>query len=88
MSFVIVGFAFHLLPSFGPEPRLIRRDGNVWTENDLTVTFEDLNGKTRLTMTALFPTPEARNHVVEKYGAIEGGKQTLGRLADYLSHKT
>ncbi len=35
-------------------------------------------------MHAVFPTAEARNHVVEKYHAIEGGKQTLGRLAEYL----
>lgn len=50
----------------------------------VTVTFEDLSGKTRLTMTAVFPTAEARDQVVEKYGAIEGAKQTLERLANYL----
>jgi uncharacterized protein YndB with AHSA1/START domain len=50
----------------------------------VTVTFEDFGGKTRLTMTAVFPTAEARDHVVEKYGAIEGAQQTLGRLANYL----
>jgi hypothetical protein len=36
-------------------------------------------------MTALFPTAAERNRTVEKFGAIEGMKQTLGRLADYLA---
>ncbi len=50
----------------------------------VTVTFEDVGGKTRLTMSALFPTVDARNNVVEKFGAIEGAQQTLERLAAYL----
>ncbi|MDB5296917.1 MAG: hypothetical protein JWO31_2900 [Phycisphaerales bacterium] len=50
-----------------------------------TVTFEDAGGgRTRLTMRALFVTAEAKAYVVEKHGAIEGGKQTLARLAEYL----
>jgi uncharacterized protein YndB with AHSA1/START domain len=52
---------------------------------EVTVTFEDLGGKTRLTMRALFPTAAARNEVVAKYGAIEGAQQTLARLAAYLA---
>lgn len=52
---------------------------------DVTVTFEDLGGKTRLTMHAVFPTAAERNRVAEKYGAIEGAQQTLGRLALYLT---
>ena len=35
-------------------------------------------------MRALFPSAAALEHVAEKYNAIEGGKQTLGRLAAYL----
>ena len=50
-----------------------------------TVTFEDLDGKTKLTMRMEFPSAEERNRVAEKYGAIEGAKQTLGRLADHLA---
>jgi uncharacterized protein YndB with AHSA1/START domain len=49
-----------------------------------TVTFVERGGKTALTMTAVFPSAAARELVVEKYGAIEGGKQTLARLAEYL----
>jgi uncharacterized protein YndB with AHSA1/START domain len=49
-----------------------------------TVTFEDLGGKTRVTMRGVFPSAAERDRVAEKYGAVEGAKQTLGRLADYL----
>jgi len=49
-----------------------------------TVIFEDLGSRTRLTLRTVFPTKEARDKNVEENGAIEGGKQTLGRLADYL----
>jgi len=47
-----------------------------------TVTFEELPGdRTRLTMRAVFATAAARDHVAREYGAVEGGKQTLARLA-------
>jgi uncharacterized protein YndB with AHSA1/START domain len=51
---------------------------------DVTVTFEEQDGKTTLTMRSIFPTAAARDHVVEKYGAIEGGNQTLDRLVGYV----
>ncbi len=50
-----------------------------------TVTFEDLGGKTRLTMRALFPSAAARDRVIREYGADEGAVQTMSRLADYLA---
>ena len=49
-----------------------------------TVTFENENGKTRLTMRTVFATAEERDHVVKEYHAIEGGNQTLARLAEFL----
>lgn len=49
-----------------------------------TVTFEDVGGKTRLTMRALFPSKEERDRVIREHGAEEGGHQTVGRLAAYL----
>jgi uncharacterized protein YndB with AHSA1/START domain len=49
-----------------------------------TVTFEETNGKTTVTMRAVFSTKEVRDRVVEKHNAIEGGKQTMARLAEYL----
>ena len=50
-----------------------------------TVTFEEQGGKTKLTMRMVFSSPEELEHVVKVYGAIEGGKQTLERLEEYLA---
>jgi uncharacterized protein YndB with AHSA1/START domain len=49
------------------------------------VTFEAEGNKTRLTMRQVFSTAKERNHVVEKYGAIEGGRQTFDKLEEELS---
>lgn len=51
----------------------------------VTVTFETRGSRTQLTMRLVFPTPEARDFVVREYGAIEGGKQTLNHLEQYLA---
>ena len=53
-----------------------------------TVTFEELNRKTRLTMRALFPSAAERDRVVREYGADKGAIQTLSRLAEYLAKWT
>lgn len=50
-----------------------------------TVTFEDQNGKTNVTMRSVFVTVESRNKVVKEFGAIEGGVQHLGRLEEFLT---
>jgi uncharacterized protein YndB with AHSA1/START domain len=50
----------------------------------VTVTFEDQDGKTALTMRAVFPSAAERNRVAKDYGAIKGAKQTLARLAAHL----
>lgn len=50
-----------------------------------TWTFEVVeNGKTRVTIRMVFPSSVARDRVVREFGAIEGGKQTLERLGEYL----
>jgi uncharacterized protein YndB with AHSA1/START domain len=49
-----------------------------------TVTFENVGGKTRLTMRALFPSAAERDRVAREYGAVEGAKQHLERLAMHL----
>jgi len=51
---------------------------------EVIVTFAQEGRRTRVTMQMLFPTAAARANQVEKYGAIEGGNQTLGRLAEYV----
>lgn len=48
------------------------------------VTFKDLGDKTLLSMRMVFPEKEARDDAA-KFGAIEGGEQTLDHLAKYLS---
>ncbi len=55
---------------------------------DTTITFEDVGGKTLLTMKSVFPTAEALEIVVREHGAIEGGKQHLERLAQFLASMT
>jgi uncharacterized protein YndB with AHSA1/START domain len=52
--------------------------------HETTVTFAKEGAKTRLTMRLLFPSAAVREHVVKKYGAVEGASQTLGKLAEYL----
>lgn len=51
----------------------------------VTVTFEAVGRKTKLTMRMVFNTAEERNKVVKEYGAIEGNKQTLDKLEAYLA---
>jgi len=52
---------------------------------EATWTFEALNRhQTRVTMRGVFASAEDRERVVREYGAIEGGKQTLERLAEHL----
>jgi uncharacterized protein YndB with AHSA1/START domain len=50
-----------------------------------TVTFADVAGKTRITLRMVFDTPAERDRVEREFGAVEGGKQTLARLADHLA---
>jgi uncharacterized protein YndB with AHSA1/START domain len=50
-----------------------------------TVTFVEQGGKTQLTLRMVFETAADRDRVAEKYGAVEGGKQTLERLGEYLA---
>ena len=50
-----------------------------------TWTFGALSDKqTEVTIRMVFESAAERDHVVKEYGAIEGGKQTLARLAAYL----
>jgi len=61
-----------------------KRGGPV-AQFEMTVTFEDDGDKTRITMRLVFASAEARDENVREYGSIEGGKQTLERLAEHLS---
>ena len=50
----------------------------------VTVTFEELDGKTLLTMKSVFKSAAIFDELNKKVNAIEGGKQTLNRLENYL----
>lgn len=59
-----------------------RDDPNAF---ESVLTFAPEGAATRLEMRTVFPTKELRAEAVEKYHAIEGGRQTLGNLAAYVT---
>lgn len=61
----------------------IDNDPNAFTT---TVTFKELGpDKTEITMRQVFNTKEQRDMLVEQFGVIEGGKQTMDKLEQYLA---
>jgi len=60
-----------------------RRDDPDAFESVLT--FEPEGATTRLEMRTVFRTAQLRDEAVERHGAIEGGRQTLGKLAAYVT---
>jgi uncharacterized protein YndB with AHSA1/START domain len=59
-----------------------RGDPNAF---ESVLTFVPDGAATRIEMRTVFPTKELRDEVVEKYHAIEGGQQTLSKLAAYVN---
>ncbi len=59
-----------------------RGDPNAF---ESVLTFTPDGEATRLEMRTVFPTKALRDEVVEKYRAIEGGQQTLSKLAAYVT---
>jgi uncharacterized protein YndB with AHSA1/START domain len=50
----------------------------------VVVTFDEADGKTALTMRAVFKTAAAREFVARERGAVEGAQQTVARLDAYV----
>lgn len=50
----------------------------------VSVFFEEVGGKTLLTMKSVFKSEAIIDELNRKVNAIEGGKQTLNRLGNYL----
>lgn len=48
------------------------------------IVFEAVGEDTRIEMRTVFPTAKQRDEAVERFGAVEGGRQTLRSLADYV----
>ncbi|MCK6477234.1 MAG: SRPBCC domain-containing protein [Phycisphaerales bacterium] len=71
-----------------PERLVYRHGGDVGTEPvhfSVVAKFDNVGpARTRVTLRMEFETADERARVVREYNAIEGGKQTLGRLAEYL----
>lgn len=68
-----------------PPSRLVYDHGcgeRIWFE--ASITLQETAGGTLLTLRQLYPDKKSRDEVVEKYGAIEGGKQHLAKLEAYL----
>lgn len=57
-------------------------DKSIWFET--TIVLEERDGGTLYFQRQVFPSKERRDEVVEKYGAIEGGKQHLAKLEAYI----
>ena len=70
-----------------PERLVYKHDNEKETEPinfHVTITFEASGNKTKLEMRSLFETKEELTHVAEKYGAIEGAREHVSRLEEYL----
>ena len=59
-----------------------RGDPNAFVS---VVAFAPDGASTRIEMRTVFPTTALRDEAVEKYHAIEGGRQTLSGLAAYVT---
>jgi uncharacterized protein YndB with AHSA1/START domain len=70
-----------------PPEKIVMRHGSRRDDPDAfvsTVSFEEQAGDCRVTLRSVFKTKELRDHVVDRYQAIEGAEQTLSRLAAYV----
>ncbi len=71
-----------------PPERIALRHGEFRGDPDAfesVLTFTPDGTATRLEMRTVFPTKELHDEAVEKYHVIEGGRQTLDKLAVYVS---
>ncbi len=72
------------------KPRLIayknsgRKEGGPGAAFHASITLAPEGGGTRVTLRMVFTSTEARDKVIRDFGAVEGGKSTLERLAEHL----
>ena len=68
-----------------PPSRLIYDQGDgerMWFE--ASILLQETDSGTLVTLRQLYPSRESRDEVINKYGAIEGGKQHLAKLEAYI----
>ena len=70
-----------------PPERLVYQHGSADdpVQFETTVTFAEEDGRTRLTMRGVFRSVAERDQAVRDFHAVEGGRQTLERLAEFLA---
>ncbi len=62
------------------------RKGGTPVRFESTWSFDPVGAtKTRVTIRMVFPTAEERDRVVREFGALEGAKQTLERMSEYMA---
>lgn len=59
--------------------------GNIDVSFVSTITFEEQDDKTLITMKAVFQSAEELERIDSQYGARVGAQQTLGRLAEFVT---
>ena len=63
-----------------------RREGGSSVDAVATWTFDEIGkDRTKVSLRLVFPSAAERERVVKEFGAIEGGKQTLEQLGEYLA---
>lgn len=70
-----------------PPERITYRQGGHQNDPDAfetTVSFADRAGRTEITLRVLLNSKAQRDHLAEHYRAVEGGRETLERLAEYV----
>jgi len=69
-----------------PPERIVNTErwGPEWPETLNTLVFTEENGKTRMTLTILYPSKEARDAAI-KTGMSDGASQSFDRLENYLA---
>jgi len=72
-----------------PPEKIVFRQGQSEVEDpegdfNTVITLEDLGGKTRVTLIGTFKDKAARDLVIREYGAVEGARQHLDKLAGYI----
>jgi uncharacterized protein YndB with AHSA1/START domain len=70
-----------------PPERITFRQGGHENDPDAfesTVTFADRAGRTEITLRALLNSKAQRDYLAEHYRAVEGGRETLERLEEYV----
>lgn len=63
-----------------------RREGGPCVDAVATWTFDEIAaGRTKVTLRMVFPSAAECERVIKEFGAIEGGKQTLMRLGEFVA---